>query len=125
MTSISQWRAGQLLQSHREQSGLSKAEAARRAGLSESWWRRLETGINIRKGEEVPVKASPEALYRAARAVGLSPIVVLEAAGMDTSTPEVRDTSLQEGVRLLTELTPAMRREAIAFMRGIISATSH
>lgn len=70
MTTHDQWLPGQLLQQAREHSGLSKAEAARRSGLSESWWRRLETGVNIRDGKRIPISASPEALAKAAQGVG-------------------------------------------------------
>lgn len=116
--SIEQWPAGKLLQHAREHQGLSKAEASRRSGLSESWWRRLETGINIRNGKEIPTVASPETLARAAQAVGLPVSQILTAAG---HAPEDPDTEIlrTELVDIFSRLQPHLQREALAYVRGL------
>ncbi|APT87420.1 helix-turn-helix domain-containing protein [Corynebacterium flavescens] len=113
-----QWRAGQLLQAARERQGLSKAEAARRSGLSESWWRRLETGVNIRNGQKIPVKATPEALTKAAHGVNLAAIEVLIAAGM--REPAADTPGQRAAAHDLIDSTPEERLpEAVAFLRGL------
>ena len=120
MTTPDQWLPGQLLQKAREYNGLSKAEAARRSGLSESWWRRLETGINIRNGQKIRVTATPEALAKAAQGVNLPVNQIFEAAGLETTTPtNLSDEITTEAKRL----PPHLQREALAFIRGLTIAT--
>lgn len=119
MTTPDQWLPGQLLQQAREYNGLSKAEAARRSGLSESWWRRLETGINIRNGQKIRVTATPEALAKAAQGVNLPVNQIFEAAGLETTTPtNLSDEITTEAKRL----PPHLQREALAFIRGLTVA---
>lgn len=119
MTTPNQWLPGQLLQQAREHNGLSKAEAARRSGLSESWWRRLETGVNIRNGQKIRVTATPEALAKAAQGVNLPVNQIFEAAGLETTTPtNLSDEITTEAKRL----PPHLQREALAFIRGLTIA---
>lgn len=119
MTTPDQWLPGQLLQQAREHNGLSKAEAARRSGLSESWWRRLETGINIRNGQKIRITATPEALAKAAQGVNLPVNQIFEAAGLETTTPtNLSDEITTEAKRL----PPHLQREALAFIRGLTIA---
>lgn len=119
MTTPDQWLPGQLLQRAREHNGLSKAEAARRSGLSESWWRRLETGINIRNGQKIRITATPEALAKAAQGVNLPVNQIFEAAGLETTTPtNLSDEITTEAKRL----PPHLQREALAFIRGLTVA---
>ena len=119
MTTPDQWLPGQLLQQAREHNGLSKAEAARRSGLSESWWRRLETGVNIRNGQKIRVTATPEALAKAAQGVNLPVNQIFEAAGLETTTPtNLSDEITTEAKRL----PPHLQREALAFIRGLTVA---
>ena len=119
MTTPDQWLPGQLLQQAREYNGLSKAEAARRSGLSESWWRRLETGINIRNGQKIRVTATPEALAKAAQGVNLPVNQIFEAAGLETTTP----TNLSDEITTEAKRLPShLQREALAFIRGLTVA---
>lgn len=119
MTTPDQWLPGQLLQQAREHNGLSKAEAARRSGLSESWWRRLETGVNIRNGQKIRITATPEALAKAAQGVNLPVNQIFEAAGLETTTPtNLSDEITTEAKRL----PPHLQREALAFIRGLTVA---
>lgn len=119
MTTPDQWLPGQLLQQAREYNGLSKAEAARRSGLSESWWRRLETGINIRNGQKIRITATPEALAKAAQGVNLPVNQIFEAAGLETTTP----TNLSDEISTEAKrLPPHLQREALAFIRGLTIA---
>lgn len=112
-----QWLPGRLLQRAREQHGLSKPEAAHAAGLSVSWWRRLESGFTYRGGERVPVKASDAALIKAAAGVGISPEEILNAAGLRT-TPSGR-----EGAHQLVDTLPEHLVDvAAAYMSGLLDA---
>ena len=118
MTTPQQWPAGQLLQHAREREGLSKAEAARRANLSESWWRRLETGVNIRNGKKIPITPTPEAVARAAQAVNLPVNQVLDAAGFAPQRDDPQELQ-EEAAKLLEALPIALQREAVAYIRGL------
>ena len=118
MTTPQQWPAGQLLQHAREREGLSKAEAARRANLSESWWRRLETGVNIRNGKKIPITPTPEAVARAAQAVNLPVNQVLDAAGFAPQRDDPQELQ-EEAAQLLKALPIALQREALAYIRGL------
>ena len=118
MTTPQQWPAGQLLQHAREREGLSKAEAARRSRLSESWWRRLETGINIRDGKKIPITPTPEALAKAAQAVTPPVNQVLEAAGLAPERENPEDLQA-EAAQLLKALPIPLQREAVAYLRGL------
>lgn len=118
MTTPQQWPAGQLLQHAREREGLSKAEAARRANLSESWWRRLETGVNIRNGKKIPITPTPEAVARAAQAVNLPVNQLLDAAGFAPQRDDPQELQ-EEAAQLLKALPIALQREAVAYIRGL------
>lgn len=60
---------GELIEQARLEAGISKREAARRAGISDAWWRYVTEG---RQGE-TPVPGTAETVAAMARAVGLSP----------------------------------------------------
>lgn len=78
MTDVT-WPLGPVLREAREALGLSKREAAKRAGLSDNLWRRLEDGYYMVQGERVPLRGRvgelrgvrPETLRAAALAVKL------------------------------------------------------
>ncbi len=78
------WRAGPgvLLEEARQARRLSKRGAAREAGFSESTWRQLEDGERqVTEDVRVPVNPRDDTLVAAARAVGIDPAVLFEAAG--------------------------------------------
>jgi hypothetical protein len=60
---------GELIEQARGDAGLSKREAARRAGISDAWWRYVTEG---RQGD-TPVPGTAGTVAAMARAVGLSP----------------------------------------------------
>ena len=91
MTS-SDWPLGALLRQHRVRAGFSKREAAKRAGISEGMWRKLENGyFTVRAGDRYDLVASdperrgttPETVVNVARAVELDVDTALVAAGFD------------------------------------------
>lgn len=94
MVNPEEWKAtvGALLRNARTDKGLSKRKAATLAGFSEAVWRQLEEGERqIRPGVMAPANPRDETLGAAARAVGLPPEQVFDAAGrhyMATPLPE-------------------------------------
>lgn len=76
-----QWLPGRILQTAREQAGLSKRQAALNAGITPTFYRRIEDGGHLINGEFTPVNPSVEKLTAAAKAVGADPHAVLSAAG--------------------------------------------
>ena len=78
-----QRQVGAHLKDAREARGLSKRKAARLAGVSESRWRQVENGVQVREGELAPATATPETLVRMGRAVGIDGAAILDEAGYD------------------------------------------
>lgn len=78
-----QWLPGQILATARTAAGYSKREAARRAGVTPSFYIRIEDGGHTEKGHFVAVNPSRDKLVSAAKAVGADPQAVLSAAGYD------------------------------------------
>ena len=81
-------REGELIKDAFDASGLSQREAARRAGISEGWWRQIVAGIQPRSGK--PARGSDRTLARMARAVAVTP-EQLEAAGRAGAAAALRD----------------------------------
>jgi transcriptional regulator with XRE-family HTH domain len=73
---------GRRLYQGRKRFQISKREAARRAGISESLWRQLEAGGREVAGTVVLPNPRPENLYAAIRAVDEDPYVLFEDVGM-------------------------------------------
>jgi transcriptional regulator with XRE-family HTH domain len=67
---------GALIEAAREEAGLSRRDAARRAGVSDSWWRYVASGWQ----NHGPVTGTAETVAAMARAVGVTP-EQLEAEG--------------------------------------------
>ena len=76
-----QWLPGRILQTAREQAGLSKRQAALNAGITPTFYRRIEDGGHLANGEYIPVNPSVDKLASAAEAVGADTTAVLSAAG--------------------------------------------
>lgn len=81
---------GELLESAREQVlQLSTREAARRAGISDTRWKQVVTGVAMRGGTTIPANATARTLVAMACAVNLDPTDVLTAAGTPASAESV------------------------------------
>jgi transcriptional regulator with XRE-family HTH domain len=78
-----QRQVGEQLREAREARGLSKRKAAHIAGVSESRWRQVESGVQYRDGQPQPASSTPDTLVRMARAVGLDAGDILEEFGFD------------------------------------------
>jgi transcriptional regulator with XRE-family HTH domain len=69
---------------------LSIREAARRAGISEGWWRQVVRGYQpIKGGGKAPMTGSAETIAAMARVVGVTP-EQLEQAGRTDAAEELR-----------------------------------
>ncbi|MBF6460206.1 helix-turn-helix transcriptional regulator [Nocardia puris] len=78
----SQWALGVRMQEARHALGLSKRRAADIAGISETRWRHLESGVELIRGEPYPVRTTEETVTRVARALQLPPADLLACAGL-------------------------------------------
>lgn len=78
-------RAGEALRAARtnRRPVLSSRKAAALAGMSETRWRQIEQGYELRAGVKVPVSTTVDTLGRMAEAVGLDPATLVTLAGMD------------------------------------------
>ncbi|MCU1647113.1 MAG: hypothetical protein JWN03_7388 [Nocardia sp.] len=116
---MKQWEFGRRVEAARETAGLSKREAAKRAGISESRWRQLEAGHETVRGQTYPVKTTPETVAHIADAVGASREELLEAAGFDPAMADIPDAITPQTVKV--DGLPAEDidkvREFIAFLK--------
>lgn len=115
-----QWEAGKLLQDARERQALSRAEAARRADVSESWWAKTEKGFFRQHGEDLTYRPTATLLSRAAQAVGLAPSQILyigEYPGYE-SAPDDRGALSGLINQIPSELLPIAR----AYLEGLLQA---
>jgi len=64
---------------------LSAREAARRAGVSESRWRQVVTGVQTKAGATVPVRPTARTVVAMALAVQVDPAIALDKAGLAVS----------------------------------------
>ncbi|GAB7041185.1 MULTISPECIES: helix-turn-helix domain-containing protein [Catenuloplanes] len=91
---------GQLIEQAREAARprLSAREAARRAGISEGRWRQVVTGRqSVGGGQTIEISTKPATVAAMARAVGLDPRPVVEAAGFAYDPAEEVEPSVAEG----------------------------
>lgn len=72
---------GQILE--RARGRMSQREAARRAEISDGWWRQVITGHQKQRGILVPANPKRSTLIAMAEAVGADINAVLEAAGFE------------------------------------------
>ncbi len=94
------WDAiGRVLWEARNRLGISKREAARRAGLSEGAWRHLEAGKKIVNRTAVDPNPRNENLVAAARAVEVRPELLFEMAGRELPPGLVEPPSEEQTIR--------------------------
>lgn len=73
---------GELLEQARADLRISAREAARRAGISETRWRQIVSGSQVRRGRDVPVNPKARTVVAVALAVLVDPAEALAAAGL-------------------------------------------
>lgn len=92
---------GILIEDAREAARLSKREAARRAGISDAWWRYLVRGYQKAPGD---LSSPADTIARMAHAVGLTP-ERLESEGQRPDAAEI----LRGIIRSREQATPRQR----------------
>lgn len=108
----SPWPLGPVLEAARIERGLSTREAARRAGVSDTQWRNLERGFELRKGTRLEVSPRVDTVAKVARAIGLDVKQALELAGLptvDADVPPDPDLSGVSDEALLDEVRRRMQ----------------
>jgi transcriptional regulator with XRE-family HTH domain len=83
MTSTPEWPLGPALEHARTTRGLSTREAARLAEMSDTLWRTLERGYELKRGHRFPASPRADKVARAAKVVGLDVTEALRMAGLD------------------------------------------
>lgn len=79
---------GELIEQAREEKGLSKREAARRAGISEGRWRQVVSGQQKSGNVTIRVNPRPATIVAMARAVGVDEKKAMDAAGYTSWIPQ-------------------------------------
>jgi hypothetical protein len=110
--------------------GLSKREAARRAGVSEGRWRQVVTGRHTSGGVQIPVNPKPETVIKMAQGVGADPRRALDLAGLDStllSEDQEPGAPVGEGIDPaamadLQRLSPDEVEKVRAYARGLLDA---
>lgn len=117
---------------------LSVREAARRAGISEGWWRQVVRGYQpLKGGGRAPMTGSAETVAAMAQVVGVTP-EQLEAASRTDAAEELRamaahsgdvmnraEAMMDENERLIAEilaLPPREQQTAKAAVKAVIDA---
>lgn len=103
-------RLGYELGIARQRMGLSKREAARRAGLSDGAWRHLESGVKVVYGRTVLPNPRPENLVSAAQAVGIPPVKLFAIVGREAPSELAEATSDDELAAEIRNLRPEDRQ---------------
>lgn len=73
---------GSLIEHARAELRISAREAARRADISPTRWRQIVTGLQVKRGQAVPVNPAPRTVVAMALAVLVDPADALAAAGL-------------------------------------------
>lgn len=110
---------GELLEQARAELRISAREAARRSNISETRWRQIVSGRQMRRGEEVAVNPKARTVIAAALAVQIEPADALAAAGLAAPA----DLSLLVG-DVRTEMDAQARSARGAAVAGL-SADDH
>lgn len=111
--------AGRVIREARENLGLTKRAAARAAGISESRWRQIESGVQKKNGREQSAVTKPETLLAIAKAVGIEPSELLEPHELSPLlTPLV--AALDKGEVIdVSDFSENERRLIEAFLAGL------
>jgi transcriptional regulator with XRE-family HTH domain len=110
-----------LIEGARSDARISVREAARRAGISEGWWRQIAKGFQtLSGGASGPVRGPDETIARMAKSVGVTPDQ-LTGAGRDGAARELEEILRRESVprlRTIAGLDADSRLDA--YRRAII-----
>lgn len=96
-----------LLYRARESAGVTLADAAKAAGITDTRWSQIERGHERRKGIDVPARARAGTLARMARAIGIPP-ERLESEGQRPDAAEILREILRQPTPGPRPLRPAL-----------------
>lgn len=116
--------AGQAIREARETLGMTKRAAARAAGISESRWRQIESGVQLKNGVEQPAVTKPETLLQIAKAVGLDPAELLEPNELDPLLTPLAAALDKGEVIDVSEFSERERDMIEAFLSGLKTGRS-
>jgi transcriptional regulator with XRE-family HTH domain len=91
MSDDTEWPLGPALERGRVERGMATREAARRAGLSDTAWRNLERGYELKRGVKFPVSPKPETVAAAARVAGVAIDAAFKLANIDLGLVQHHD----------------------------------
>jgi len=118
---VDEWRAR--IRRARERQGLSRREAAKRAGVSEGVWRNVETGIQHVAGVgSRDYRTTASTVARMAAAVKEDPLDVVAAAGLDPQDVHLQSiNATEEGdVRVIVVRGNPTTDEVLAEVRRVL-----
>jgi transcriptional regulator with XRE-family HTH domain len=101
-----------VIEAARTNRGLSTREAARRAGVSDTLWRSLERGYELRKGTRFDVSPRADTVAKVARIIGIDVTKALELAGLPTVDGDIEPEPDLSGIsdeHLLDEVRRRMQ----------------
>lgn len=115
-----QWEAGRLIDQARVRKGISKIDATRAIGMSESWWRKMELGYHTINGQPTTYRPTPEAMVKAAHLVGLDPAEILKIGGYAVDPDLTEIPALREQLAdIAEELPDGLVKIALAYVQGL------
>ncbi|MGH3813439.1 MAG: hypothetical protein ACRDUV_13455 [Pseudonocardiaceae bacterium] len=107
----------ELIERERKRQRLSVREAARRAGISDGWWRQSVRGGYTRGDVWVPAAPSNEVMMQMAAAVGVQREVA-ELLGVEVDDFILSDQSVEEHIMNIPGLSPELKRGLVAYYRA-------
>lgn len=117
------------LKHHREQAGITPAQAARKAGLSRARWSHAEAGFEIKRGVRKPVGHTKDTVIRMANAVQGDVNKALVLAGYasvsrDEARYEADLEALRAAVRAVLSLNPSRHADLISCIQQLAAKPS-
>ena len=107
------------IRSTRQAKGLSRAAAARAAGVSVSLWTQVELGTQYKGEKKVDARTTARTLQAMAEAVGVDPAPLLRKTGLDQTAAGAPSTSRPQPLLDLTALSNEDLGMVAAFVAGL------
>lgn len=112
------------LKHHREQAGITPAQAARKAGLSRARWSHAEAGFEMKQGVKKTVGHEKDTVVRMAHAVGGDVHEALILAGYaavprEDARIEADLAVLREAIKATLDLDPSKHADLIELIRDL------
>lgn len=115
---MEQWNVGKKITEARTKLGISKRQAAQRAGISEAWWRQLENGWVMKNGHRAPITIPVETIGQMTWVVGINPVTLLDEL-REAGYPATEEELLR-GV--ITARVKTMNMAALRLMNSFLNS---